>query len=110
MPSHQIASHSDEMFRPPVNRAMRVLDRTFFKKRIPLAAARVLKKKEISSCRTKLGNDMLRLERMSSVVSDTRTKDVENDSKSILLGPGVRYNGIDYVNVSTCTSGTKIID
>ncbi|KAF1997498.1 guanine(37)-N1-methyltransferase [Amniculicola lignicola CBS 123094] len=48
------AKESDDMFAPPVNRAMRVLDRGFFQKTIPAAAARIFDRKDISRCRDEL--------------------------------------------------------
>lgn len=53
------------MFRPPVNRAMRVLDRSFFKKSVPISAATVLENKNISLVRSKLtsNKDLLDLPR-----------------------------------------------
>lgn len=80
-----------EMFQPPVNHAMRVLDRSFFRKSVPLAAARVFEKDQISSCRTYLGQDILRLDRISSVRSEP---EVENGNKqgrkALLLTPSIR--------------------
>ncbi|ODH13252.1 tRNA (guanine(37)-N1)-methyltransferase [Paracoccidioides brasiliensis] len=46
-------SESD-MFRPPVNRMMRTLDRSFFQKIIPLSAATVFDKKAIGSIKNEL--------------------------------------------------------
>lgn len=42
------------MFRPPVNRAMRVLDRSFFRKTIPLSAATVFDNSNIARVRVAL--------------------------------------------------------
>lgn len=63
---------TDDMFRPPVNRAMKVLDRSFFRKKIPLSAARALENKDISILKTELdrSKDSLRLPRLPSVVPD----------------------------------------
>lgn len=76
----------DNMFRPPVNRAMRALDRPFFQKTIPLAAARVLQAKNIAKCRTDLHDELLKLERVSAVKQDQQRK----DSKVLLLKPEIR--------------------
>lgn len=58
----------DNMFRPPVNRAMRTLDRSFFRKTIPLSAARVFKASDISNVRKALAkSDLLVLPRVNSV-------------------------------------------
>ncbi|KAJ5288746.1 tRNA(m(1)G37)methyltransferase [Penicillium angulare] len=57
------------MFRPPVNRAMRTLDRSFFRKTVPLAAAKVFKDKDISVVRAALfkSHDLLTVPRLSNV-------------------------------------------
>ena len=75
-----------DMFRPPVSRAMRVLDRSYFQKNIPLAAARVLQKKKIAKCRAELMDDLLKLERVSIVRDDA----VEKDHKALLLKPEIK--------------------
>ncbi|MCJ1257457.1 tRNA(m(1)G37)methyltransferase [Lignoscripta atroalba] len=80
------------MFRPPVDRAMRVLDRSFFRKSVPLAAARVLDNKHISRCRANLGHDLLRLDRMASVRPDPEESDLKKGRKSLLLRPDIRPN------------------
>lgn len=50
-----------DMFAPPVNRAMKVLDRSFFQKTVPISAARVFNPRDISRCRKELesSKDML---------------------------------------------------
>ncbi|KAI9778128.1 MAG: tRNA(m(1)G37)methyltransferase [Geoglossum umbratile] len=72
------------LFRPPINRAMRVLDKSFFTKEIPLSAARVFDDRFITKCRTDLARDMLKLERISSVRFDP-----EGGKKCLLLRPEV---------------------
>ncbi|OKL58098.1 tRNA (guanine(37)-N1)-methyltransferase [Talaromyces atroroseus] len=53
------------MFRPPVSRGMRVLDRSFFKKSVPISAATVFENKNIMSVRKTLtsSKDVLDLPR-----------------------------------------------
>ena len=75
-----------DMFRPPINRAMKVLDRSFFQKKVPLAAARILEKKHIAKFRTELGSDLLNLERVSCVKDDPKDK----ESKALLLKPEIQ--------------------
>ena len=75
-----------EMFRPPVSRAMRILDRSFFQKKVPLAAARVSQKKQIAKCRTELEHDLLKLERTSVVKDDPS----EQGLKALLLRPDIK--------------------
>ena len=80
-----------QMFRPPVNRAMRALDRSFFQKTVPLAAARVYENDQISRCRTILGREILRLDRITSVRPDPdRENGNKHGRKLLLLAPTVR--------------------
>ena len=86
------------MFCPPVNRAMRVLDRSFFQKSIPIAAASIRDNRQISKHRTELGHDILRLDRMQTVRS---VRDSEGrESKALLLRPEVKRDGINIVFLS----------
>ena len=79
------------MFRPPVNRAMRALDRSFFQKSVPLSAARIRDNKQISKYRTELGCDLLKLDRMQAIRS---VRDSEgHEAKALLLRPGVQPDG-----------------
>src|SRR5438034_5286559 len=57
------------MFRPPINRSMRVLDRSFFKKTVPLSAATVFENKLIASVRNELARsrDLLHVPRIMTV-------------------------------------------
>ncbi|KKA25536.1 tRNA (guanine(37)-N1)-methyltransferase [Rasamsonia emersonii CBS 393.64] len=57
------------IFRPPVNRAMRVLDRSFFRKTIPLSAATVFENSNISRVRSELAksHDLLTLPRLNII-------------------------------------------
>lgn len=80
------------MFRPPVNRAMRVLDRSFFKKTVPLSAATIFKNSDISRVRGELqkSRDLLNLPRLSSI-REVKTEDAVR--KCLLLREGVKYDG-----------------
>ena len=84
-------SPESAMFRPPINRAMRTLDRSFFQKSIPLSAARIRDNKQISKYRTELGHDLLKLDRMSAVrpVRDSEGQ----EAKALLLRPEVKPDG-----------------
>ena len=80
------------MFRPPINRTMRLLDRSFFKKTIPLSAARIRDNKHISKFRTELGRDLLKLDRMPAVRS---VRDPQGqEAKALLLRPEVKADGM----------------
>lgn len=80
-----------EMFRPPINRAMRSLDRAFFKRTLPTSAARINDRKQITKYRSDLHFDILKLDRMQTVVS---VRDPQGaDAKALLLKPGIRFDG-----------------
>lgn len=74
-----------DMFRPPIARAMRTLDRSFFRSQIELTAARLFDQRDTALCRTELykSRDALRLERYQCVRPDP------NDStrRCIVLRP-----------------------
>lgn len=83
-----------DMFAPPVNRAMRVLDRSFFQKTIALSAARVFNARDIARCRNELDryNDVLR-NRVSPVRPDPDAARAQTGAKCLLLRPGVLHDG-----------------
>jgi tRNA (guanine37-N1)-methyltransferase len=91
---------AEQMFRPPVNRAMRVLDRSFFHKKIPLSAARVMDNKTISKCRNDLSRskDVLILERFQTVRPDPTESDPKTAKKCILLRPQIDDKGNNSMN------------
>lgn len=96
-PNLRAVDHPDiaEMFRPPVNRAMRALDRSFFKKTVPLSAARIHKNQDISQCRQQLmkSKDMLDLERLTAIHPDPDTTLASQGRKCLLLKPEIRHDG-----------------
>ena len=83
-----------DMFQPPVNRAMRVLDRSFFRRTIPLAAARVYENSQIAQFRKSLAHDILNVERITSVKPDPDQSESQSERKAILLRPEVKANGM----------------
>ena len=84
-------SPESAMFRPPVNRAMRVLDRSFFQKSVPISAARIRDNKQITKCRAELGHDTLKLDRLQTVRC---VRDPEGqETKALLLRPEVKPDG-----------------
>ena len=91
---------SPNMFYPPVNRAMRVLDRSFFKKKVTLSAARIFDNKHISKFRSELGHDILKLDRLQSVQSIKGPKGEEH--KALLLNPQIKVDG------RSLSSGTEL--
>lgn len=82
------------MFRPPVNRAMRVLDRSFFHKTVPLSAATVFKKSDISSARSELSKsrDLLVVPRLNSIQEVKESNDLVR--KCLLLREDIKYDGL----------------
>lgn len=88
----QASRETATMFRPPVNRAMRTLDRSFFRKTIPLSAARVFKPSDISKVRKDLlNNDLLVLPRISSI-REVKEQD-GSVLKALLLRENVKVDG-----------------
>lgn len=86
---------SADMFAPPVNRAMKVLDRSFFRKTIPTSAARIFSPKDISRCRKELsaGCDTLPTNRVDPIRADPDAEHAQKGSKCLLLRPEVVHSG-----------------
>jgi tRNA (guanine37-N1)-methyltransferase len=86
---------SDDMFAPPVNRAMRVLDRSFFQKTVQTSAARIFNTKDISRCRKELekSRDALLLHRIQTIRPDPSEERALKGGKCILLRPDLCRNG-----------------
>ncbi|KAF2013181.1 guanine-N(1)--methyltransferas-like protein [Aaosphaeria arxii CBS 175.79] len=85
---------ADEMFAPPVNRAMKVLDRSFFHRIVPTSAARIFNPKDISKCRTELdrSHDTMNMNRISPIRSDPSEERARSGGKCIVLKPEVLHN------------------
>jgi len=83
------------MFRAPVQRGMRTLDRSAFQRTVPLKAARVFDNKHISRIRTELerSKDALQQDRLGSVHSDPDPGRAKAGKKCILLRPEVSSTG-----------------
>lgn len=81
-----------EMFRPPVNRAMRTLDRSFFRKTVPVSAAKIFKNSEISHVRKVLGSnkELLVLPRLNVV---RELQDQDGVKKALLLREDMKHDG-----------------
>jgi tRNA (guanine37-N1)-methyltransferase len=91
----------DTMFRPPVNRAMKVLDRNFFKTESVISAARVFDTKQLSRIRGQILKskdilDVRQLHPIQSVPPAVQKGDASSkgEQKCILLRPGVVHNGL----------------
>ena len=80
-----------DMFRPPVNRAMRVLDRSFFDKTVQCSVAKIGDRKQIAKFRNELSQDILKLDRMQAVRSLEGPRGGE--VKALLLKPEVNSDG-----------------
>jgi len=98
------------MFRPPVNRAMCVLDRSFFRKTCPLSAATVFDNSNISRVRGALSQsrDILSLPRLNPIqtappqgsleeLNASQTKDeskarISSPRKCLLLREDIKHN------------------
>ncbi|RHZ65332.1 tRNA (guanine) methyltransferase [Aspergillus thermomutatus] len=86
------SSDLPEMFRPPVNRAMRVLDRSFFRKTVPLSAATVFQNSDISKVRAELhkSRDLLAVPRLNCI-RDVTDQDGQV-KKALLLRETVKHD------------------
>lgn len=82
-----------DMFRPPINRAMRTLDRTFFKKELNFASACILDQKQISACQRELSKDILKFERLLTVRPVPPSINIDRSARCVLLKPEIRANG-----------------
>ena len=80
------------MFRPPLATGMKVLERLFFQKAVQIKAARIFNNKNISAVRTQLQNsqDILREDRIASVIPDPDENLARTGRKCILLRPELR--------------------
>lgn len=81
--------------RPPINRAMRTLDRGFFLQKFSISAARVFDNKDLSSCRSILqkNKDALRMERLSLIRPDPELNLAQQGKKCLLLRSELRHDG-----------------
>ena len=82
-----------DMFRPPVNRAMRTLDRSFFRRKVPLSVARIFKASDISNVRKELvkSRDILLWPRISPI---REAKDEDGKVwKAMLLRENLKLDG-----------------
>ena len=94
-PTQPLRSDLPAMFRPPVNRAMRVLDRSFFKKTVPISAAAIFKTSDIANVRKELtkSRDMLVLPRLGSI-REIKINDLVH--KCLLLREDIKHDGINH--------------
>jgi hypothetical protein len=86
---------ADDMFAPPVNRAMKVLDRSFFQRTVPASAARIFKPQDIARCRKELqlSRDTLPNNRIQPVRPDPDAARAQKGGKCLVLKPEVVHDG-----------------
>lgn len=87
------STHLPSIFHPPTNRSMRNLDRSFFQKTIPIAAATVFDDRNISAVRGQIeraGNSLGVTSLKAIVVDET----VPGGRKCMLLRPGIVAAGL----------------
>jgi hypothetical protein len=86
---------TDDMFSPPLARAMKVLDKSFFKKTIDTSAARIFSPKDISRCRKELtaSHDTLPNNRVDPIRPDVDAERAQKGGKCLVLRPEVVHNG-----------------
>jgi tRNA (guanine37-N1)-methyltransferase len=81
------------LFLPPINRSMRILDRSFFHKTLPIAAATVFEDRNLSAVREKVqrsGNLLGVSLSIKAVVPDETVP----GRKCVLLRPGILATGL----------------
>lgn len=76
-------------FLPPINRAMKVLDRSFFRKSVPTSAARIFNPRDIARVRKECAPDLLQVKRVELMPPDP----LNARSKLLLLRPEVKFDG-----------------
>jgi tRNA (guanine37-N1)-methyltransferase len=98
----RLASMQDQtMFRPPVNRAMKVLDRAFFQKTVPTSAARIYRHNDLSTYKKKLqsSKDEVNLPRYKSIQPDPVEETARAGGKCIVLRPEIKHDGSSHLTV-----------
>ncbi|EME88385.1 uncharacterized protein MYCFIDRAFT_48564 [Pseudocercospora fijiensis CIRAD86] len=101
----------DDMWRPPTNRLMSRLDRSFFQRTIALRAARVFQNQNICKVRSALekSKDALTRERLGSVQPDPDVERAKAGMKCILLRPEVATNETPVSEVVNPTPHSSVV-
>jgi tRNA (guanine37-N1)-methyltransferase len=96
----------EDMWRPPVNRLMRTLDRSLFRRTVDLKAARVFENTNISKVRTALerSKDALSRERLMRIHPDPDPERASAGTKCILLRPELKSVEADGASSSNVVS------
>ena len=84
----------DEMFRPPINRAMRSLDRSFFRKKCMLPAACILDNKQIQRTQKDLSHEILKLERLQPIRPAPAAISKDGKLRCLLLRSDIKIDGL----------------
>jgi tRNA (guanine37-N1)-methyltransferase len=89
-----------ELFLPPVKRDMHALDRSFFKKTIPLSAATVFENRNLQRVRKELSRsgDILSID----AIKITRDDETAPGKKCMLLNPAVDAKGMVPSHAAFC--------
>lgn len=84
---------ADEMFRPPINRAMRALDKSFFRKDVVTSALKVQDKRRMADVLRSLrkSNDLLTHRDFPNVRDEADS--AGRGAKCVLLNPTVNAGG-----------------
>ena len=91
MMNKDVMSETDsDMIRPPINRMMKVLDRTFFRKQVRLGAAQIFDPKDIHQTLAELKSDIFRKPPIKGIVS---VPGHDRQTKALLLRPEVKSEG-----------------
>lgn len=108
-PSTYTASETQmTMLRPPLNRGLKVLDRSLFKTTFPLASATVFEAKNISRIKNELmkSKDIMHEPGIMAVRSlqDIRDRELDIKRKCVLLRQGIKAEGMsaDYKERRGC--------
>lgn len=86
---------SEDMLRPPINRAMKTLDRAFFRKTAPISAARIFVNQNLSACRSELlrSGSTIEAERVVPIIPDPDQELARLGRKCILLRSDIKHDG-----------------
>jgi hypothetical protein len=81
--------------RPPINRAMKSLDRAFFSLTVPISAARVFQNQCLSKLRSQLlkTSDLTEIDRLSPIARDPEPELAAAGRKCLLLRSDLKHNG-----------------
>ena len=85
------------MLRPPLNRSMRVLDRSLFSTSLLTSAARIFNNHHIATCRKDLekSQDLLILDKLNVVRPDPSSELANQGRRCLLLRPEIKHDGED---------------